>query len=299
MKVYELGEADLDHDGWIGLDELYEYVYEKLLIHAPNQTPGKWGYRQQGKLIVAKNKHPIVRVADLPIELRQAIENPFAYVREGAVRELEQLLHTHDEMMSSVAKKALEKLVGDDSRRVSKMASEVLLNLSKPRKESKSRGSNKLDSQHLESITKNDVNNEKTPRAKSKEKQHQLKGTVSIETVGGQATPVIYKDSSLPATVTQIFSTAADNQTQVEIHLVYGENRKVTDNVSLGRFIFGDIEPALKAVPQIKIFIDITANLKLTIVAKNETTGNFKRLGLGRSGKYRLTRDSISISYPN
>jgi len=117
------GEADIDADGWIGLDEWYDYVYGRVVNETPKQTPGKWSYRQQGEIAIARNPRPVVRPVELPPELRQAIESPLAGVREGAVHELDRLLHSSDRGLALAARRALERLAGDDSRRVSTAAS--------------------------------------------------------------------------------------------------------------------------------------------------------------------------------
>ena len=120
------GEADADADGRITLDELYDYVYERVVNETPNQTPGKWTYKQQGEIVIARNPHPIVQSAELPPELQQAVESPFAGVRTGVVSELERLLRGSDQGLALAAHEALMRLAGDDSRRVSAAATSVL-----------------------------------------------------------------------------------------------------------------------------------------------------------------------------
>ena len=76
------GEADLDADGWVTLDELYDYVYAQVVSDTPKQTPGKWSYKQQGEIVIARNPHlPGVKPAQLPVELQQVVQSPFAAVR--------------------------------------------------------------------------------------------------------------------------------------------------------------------------------------------------------------------------
>ena len=123
------------------------------------------------------------------------------------------------------------------------------------------------------------VRRERVTQKTSKDERRRLQGTISLETLGGVTTPVINKGELLPAQITQTFSTAADDQTQVEVHLLIGENKKVTDNVSLGRFLFEGIAPAPKGVPQIKVKISIDSYSQLTVEAKNEATGKTKHLG--------------------
>jgi hypothetical protein len=127
IQGLQTGEADQDHDGRITLDELYDYVYAQVVATTPKQTPGKWSYKQQGEMVIAKNPHPpVTKAVELPIELRQAIESSLAYVREGAVRELAGLLRSSNTGLVLAAQAALQHLAEDDSRRVSVAASDCL-----------------------------------------------------------------------------------------------------------------------------------------------------------------------------
>lgn len=118
------GEADRDADGWIGLDELYDYVYENVHKETPKQTPSKWSYKQQGRIILARNSNP--RAVALPTELRQALDSPYLTVREGAMEELGRMLQSGHTGSVLAARQALQKLVSDDSRSISSMASNLL-----------------------------------------------------------------------------------------------------------------------------------------------------------------------------
>jgi molecular chaperone DnaK len=93
-----------------------------------------------------------------------------------------------------------------------------------------------------------------------------------IETLGGVATKLIEKNTTIPASRSQVFSTAADNQTSVEIHVVQGERPMVSDNKSLGRFILDGIPPAPRGLPQVEVSFDIDANGILSVKAKDKTT---------------------------
>lgn len=97
--------------------------------------------------------------------------------------------------------------------------------------------------------------------------------SLGIETMGGVATKLIEKNTTIPATKSQIFSTAADNQTSVEINVVQGERPMATDNKSLGRFILDGIAPAARGVPQIEVSFDVDANGILSVTAKDKATG--------------------------
>ena len=94
-----------------------------------------------------------------------------------------------------------------------------------------------------------------------------------IETMGGVATKLIEKNTTIPTAKSQVFSTAADNQTSVEIHITQGERAMATDNKSLGRFILDGIPPAQRGTPQVEVTFDIDANGILNVTAKDKTTG--------------------------
>ena len=97
--------------------------------------------------------------------------------------------------------------------------------------------------------------------------------TLSIETLGGVATPLIERNTTIPTKKSQVFSTAADGQTQVEIHTTQGERPMSADNKSLGRFILDGIPPAPRGVPQIEVTFDINADGILNVTAKDKATG--------------------------
>ncbi len=97
--------------------------------------------------------------------------------------------------------------------------------------------------------------------------------SLGIETLGGVATKLIEKNTTIPTTKSQTFSTAADNQTSVEIHIVQGERAMAKDNKSLGRFILDGIAPAPRGMPQVEVSFDIDANGILSVKAKDKSTG--------------------------
>lgn len=97
--------------------------------------------------------------------------------------------------------------------------------------------------------------------------------SLGIETLGGVATKLIEKNTTIPASKSQVFSTAADNQTSTEIHIVQGERPMASDNKSLGRFVLEGIPPAPRGMPQIEVTFDIDANGILNVKAKDKTSG--------------------------
>ena len=97
--------------------------------------------------------------------------------------------------------------------------------------------------------------------------------SLGIETMGAVATKLIEKNTTIPSAKSQVFSTAADNQTSVEIHIVQGERAMAADNKSLGRFILDGIPPSPRGMPQIEVTFDVDANGILNVKAKDKTTG--------------------------
>jgi len=107
--------------------------------------------------------------------------------------------------------------------------------------------------------------------------------TLSVETLGGVATPLIERNTTIPTRKSQIFSTASDGQTQVEIHVVQGERPMAADNKSLGRFILDGIPPAPRGVPQIEVTFDIDANGILKVTAQDKATGRSQHITITAS----------------
>ena len=102
--------------------------------------------------------------------------------------------------------------------------------------------------------------------------------TLGIETLGSVRTPLIERNTTVPASKSQIFSTAADNQTQVEINVLQGERPMAVDNKSLGRFILDGVPPAPRGVPQIEVAFDIDANGILTVKAQDKATNKEQKI---------------------
>ena len=115
--------------------------------------------------------------------------------------------------------------------------------------------------------------------------------SLGIETMGGVATHLIDKNTTIPASRSQIFSTAADNQPSVEINVVQGERALARDNKSLGRFVLDGIPPAPRGMPQVEVTFDIDANGILAVKAKEKSTGKEQSIKIqGSSG---LSKDDI------
>ncbi len=107
--------------------------------------------------------------------------------------------------------------------------------------------------------------------------------TLSIETLGNVATPLIERNTTIPVARSQIFSTAADGQTQVEIHVVQGERPMAADNKSLGKFILDGIPPAPRGVPQIEVTFDIDADGIMNVKAQDKATGREQHITITAS----------------
>ncbi len=115
--------------------------------------------------------------------------------------------------------------------------------------------------------------------------------TLGIETLGSVSTPLIARNTTIPTSKSQVFSTAADNQTQVEINVLQGERPMAADNKSLGRFILDGIPPAPRGIPQIEVSFDIDANGILAVKAKDKATG--KEQSIKITGSTGLSKDEV------
>ena len=122
--------------------------------------------------------------------------------------------------------------------------------------------------------------------------------TLSIETLGSVATPLIERNTTIPTRKSQIFSTASDNQSQVEIHVLQGERPMAKDNKSLGKFILDGIPPAPRGVPQVEVTFDIDANGILKVTALDKATGRSQNItitassGLSDNEVERMTKEA-------
>jgi len=122
--------------------------------------------------------------------------------------------------------------------------------------------------------------------------------TLGIETLGGVATPLIERNTTIPTSKSQIFSTAADSQTSVEIHVLQGERPMAQDNKTLGRFILDGIPQAPRGVPQVEVSFDIDANGILNVKAKDKATGKEQKItitassGLSKEEVEKMTKDA-------
>ena len=122
--------------------------------------------------------------------------------------------------------------------------------------------------------------------------------TLGIETLGGVATPLIPRNTTIPTSKSQVFSTAADNQPSVEIHVLQGERPMATDNRTLGRFMLDGILPAPRGMPQIEVTFDIDANGILSVKARDKGTGREQKItitassGLNKEEVERMQREA-------
>jgi molecular chaperone DnaK len=116
--------------------------------------------------------------------------------------------------------------------------------------------------------------------------------SLSIETLGGVATPLIKRNTTIPVSKSQIFSTAADNQPAVDVHVVQGERPMARDNKSLGNFTLSGIEPAPRGVPQIEITFNIDANGIMNVTAKDLKTNKENTITI--KGSSNLSEDEIN-----
>jgi molecular chaperone DnaK len=115
--------------------------------------------------------------------------------------------------------------------------------------------------------------------------------TLGVETLGGVSTPLINRNTTVPTSKTEVFSTAADNQTSVEINILQGERPMASDNKSLGRFILDGIPPAPRGIPQVEVMFDIDANGILNVSAKDKASGRSQSIKI--SGSTGLSKDEV------
>jgi molecular chaperone DnaK len=122
--------------------------------------------------------------------------------------------------------------------------------------------------------------------------------TLSVETLGGVASGMIERNTTIPTRKSQIFSTAADSQSQVEIHVLQGERPMASDNKSLGKFVLDGIPPAPRGIPQIEVTFDIDANGIIKVTAQDKATGRSQNItitassGLDESEVERMRKDA-------
>jgi len=115
--------------------------------------------------------------------------------------------------------------------------------------------------------------------------------TLSIETLGGVATPMIPRNTTIPTKKTETFSTAADSQTEVEVHVLQGERPMASQNRTLAKFKLGGIPPAPRGVPQVEVTFDIDANGILNVTAKDNATGKDQKVTITSSSG--LSKDEV------
>ncbi|MBW4697421.1 MAG: molecular chaperone DnaK [Aphanocapsa lilacina HA4352-LM1] len=116
--------------------------------------------------------------------------------------------------------------------------------------------------------------------------------SLGVETLGGVATPIIPRNTTIPTRKSETFSTAADGQTSVEIHVIQGERSMAGDNKSLGRFRLDGIPPAPRGVPQVEVTFDIDANGILSVTAKDKASGKAQTISI--TGASTLSKDDVA-----
>lgn len=116
--------------------------------------------------------------------------------------------------------------------------------------------------------------------------------SLGIETLGGVSTPLIERNTTIPTSASQVFSTAADNQTSVEINVLQGEREMAADNKSLGRFLLDGIPPSPRGVPQVEVTFDIDANGMINVSAKDKASGKEQKITI--QGGTGLSEDEVN-----
>ncbi|MEM2175693.1 MAG: Hsp70 family protein, partial [Candidatus Micrarchaeia archaeon] len=115
--------------------------------------------------------------------------------------------------------------------------------------------------------------------------------SLGVEVMGGMTHVLIPRNTPIPTQKSEIFTTAADFQTNVEVHVVQGERAMAKDNISLGRFILSDIPPAPRGIPQIEVTFEIDANGILNVTAKDKSTGKSQKITI--TGATKLSKEDI------
>jgi len=164
------GEADMDGDGRITVDELYDYAYEKVKHATPKQTPSKFSSKQQGEIILRQNiSIEEIKSVPLPTPLLDSIENPFSDIRLGAVQQLTKLLNGKNLGLARSAREALEKIAQeDDSRQVQRAAAGALESVRRGEKEAKDEESDRMTKEAQSVIHKRVMEAERLEKEKVK-----------------------------------------------------------------------------------------------------------------------------------
>ncbi len=262
LEGLKTGEADMDNDGHVSLDEWYDYTYAKVISETPKQIPHRWSYNQQGDLIIARNPNAKKRVVELPFELTQATESQFTSIRESAVHELGKLLRSRDDELANLARIALEKMLSDDSRRISNAAEKLLAEFDRSRAPT--------DAGHVA-----ESQPEKTPLSPER----------LIPVTGSESAAGVLPSRSKPAPQDQFFNNAFRAKwagtlvlAVVSAILVIYYNRAINDSTEIARALSG-LAAGVTGLVQWSIF---RSRLDFWWVPANLVTG----FGLGAFNKY-------------
>lgn len=185
------GEADLNSDGCVTVDELYDYAYEKVKFATPKQTPSKFSSKQQGEIILRQiTRLEDIKPVSLPQELVEAIEDSRTFVREGVIQQLENLLKGKNLGLARSAREALERIEKeDDSRRVSQAATQALVSVRQAEQEALQKAEDKTEIPTVLKAKEEPLARENSlaePNAKPQEVETLPTGKINVDLIIGR-----------------------------------------------------------------------------------------------------------------